>query len=124
MDIRTTGGPPSAEEIAAVDGFLGAPESLWEGGARVEADDHVAYGGLATRSRRHLLLPVLHAVQDHAGWVSRGALEYACRRLSIPPADAYGVASFYARFALDERPPLAVHVCDDIACKCAGADAL
>jgi len=34
------------------------------------------------------------------------------------------VASFYARFALDERPPLAVHVCDDIACKCAGADAL
>ena len=124
MDIRTTGGPPSAEEIAAVDGFLGAPESLWEGGARVEADDHLAYGGLATRSRRHLLLPVLHAVQDRAGWVSRGALEYACRRLSIPPADAYGVASFYARFALDERPPLAVHVCDDIACKCAGADAL
>jgi NADH-quinone oxidoreductase subunit F len=63
-------------------------------------------------------------VQDRAGWVSRGALEYVCRRLSIPPADAYGVASFYARFALEERPPLAVHVCDDIACKCAGADAL
>jgi NADH-quinone oxidoreductase subunit F len=124
LDIRTTGGPPSAEEIAAIDGFLGAPESLWEGGARVESDDHVAYGGLAARSRRHLLLPVLHAVQDHVGWVSRGALEYACRRLSIPPADAYGVASFYARFALEERPPLAVHVCDDIACKCAGADAL
>jgi NADH-quinone oxidoreductase subunit F len=84
----------------------------------------LAYGGRAARSRRHLLLPVLHAVQDHAGWVSRGALEYACRRLSIPPADAYGVASFYSRFALDERPPLAVHVCDDIACKCAGADVL
>jgi len=124
LDIRTTGGPPTAEEIAAIDGFLGAPESLWEGGARVESDDHLAYGGRETRSRRHLLLPVLHAVQDHAGWVSRGALEYACRRLSIPPADAYGVASFYARFALEERPPLAVHVCDDIACKCAGADAL
>ena len=124
MDIRTTGGPPTADEVAAVDGFLGAPESLWEGGARVEQDDHLAYGGRAARSRRHLLLPVLHAVQDRIGWVSRGALEYACRRLSIPPADAYGVASFYARFALEERPPLAVHVCDDIACKCAGADAL
>ena len=124
MDIRTTGGPPTTEEVAAIDGFLGAPESLWEGGARVEQDDHLAYGGRAARSRRHLLLPVLHAVQDRAGWVSRGALEYACRRLSIPPADAYGVASFYARFALEERPPLAVHVCDDIACKCAGVDAL
>jgi NADH-quinone oxidoreductase subunit F len=124
VDIRTTGGPPTAEEMAAVDGFLGSPESLWEGGARVPQDDHLAYGGRASRSRRHLLLPVLHALQDHVGWVSRGALEYACRRLSIPPADAYGVASFYARFALEARPPLAVHVCDDIACKCAGADEL
>jgi NADH-quinone oxidoreductase subunit F len=124
VDIRTTGGPPTADEIAAVDGFLGPPESLWEGGPRVAQDDHLAYGGRASRSRRHLLLPVLHALQDRIGWVSRGALEYACRRLSIPPADAYGVASFYSRFALAERPPLAVHVCDDVACKCAGADDL
>ena len=99
MDIRTTGGPPTIEEIAAVDGFLGPPESLWEGGTRVPQDDHLAYGGRASRDRRHLLLPVLHAVQDHVGWVSRGALEYTCRRLAVPPADAYGVASFYARFA-------------------------
>jgi NADH-quinone oxidoreductase subunit F len=124
VDIRTTGGAATVEEIAAVDGFLGAPESLWEGGSRMADDDHLAHGGRASRSRRHLLLPVLHALQDHVGWVSRGALDYACRRLSVPPADAYGVASFYARFALRERPPLAVHVCDDIACKCAGADDL
>ena len=124
MDIRTTGGPPTTEEIAAVDGFLGPPESLWEGGTRVPQDDHLAYGGRASRERRHLLLPVLHAVQDHVGWVSRGALEYACRRLAVPPADAYGVASFYSRFALEERPALALHVCDDIACNCAGSDEL
>jgi NADH-quinone oxidoreductase subunit F len=67
---------------------------------------------------------VLHAVQDHVGWVSRGALEYACRRLAIPPAEAYGVVSFYARFALEERPALALHICDDIACMCAGSDSL
>jgi NADH-quinone oxidoreductase subunit F len=124
VDIRTTGGPPTADEIAAVDGFLGPPGSLWEGGTRMPDDDHLAHGGRASRTRRHLLLPTLHALQDHIGWVSRGALEYACRRLAVPPADAYGVASFYARFALQERPPLAVHVCDDIACKCVGADEL
>src|SRR5438874_5377013 len=112
------------EETAAVDGLLGEPDSLWEGGERHPADDHVAYGGRAVRSRRHLLLPVLHAIQDRTGWVSRGALEYACRRLAIPPADAYGVVSFYARFALQPRGELALHVCDDIACKCAGADEL
>jgi NADH-quinone oxidoreductase subunit F len=124
VDIRTTGGLPTTEEIAAVDTVLGDPESLWEGGARRPADDHVAFGGHATRSQRHLLLPVLHGIQDRVGWVSRGALEYACRRLSIPPAEAYGVVSFFGRFALDERPALTLHVCDDIACKCAGADAL
>ena len=124
MDIRTTGGPATAEEKAAVDGVLGEPVSLWEGGERRPADDHVAFGGRAARSQRPRLLPVLHAIQDRVGWVSRGALEYACRRLSIPPAEAYGVASFYGRFALETRPALALHVCDDIACKCAGADEL
>jgi NADH-quinone oxidoreductase subunit F len=124
VDIRTTGGPATAEEMKAVDSVLGNPASLWEGGARHAADDHIAFGGHAARAQRPLLLPVLHAIQDRIGWVSRGALEYACRRLSIPPAEAYGVVTFYGRFALEERPTLALHVCDDIACKCSGADEL
>src|SRR5205823_7403554 len=99
--------------MAAVDGLLGALEP---------ADYRVVHGGHAMRSQRHMLLPVLHAIQDRAGWVSRGALEYACRRLSIPPAEAYGVVSFYARFALQPRGALMLHVCDDIVCKLAGAD--
>jgi len=113
VDIRTTGGPATAEEVAAVDGLLGPPEAVHH---------HLAYGGRMLRTRRHLLLPVLHAIQDRAGWVSRGALEYACRRLSIPPAEAYGVVSFYARFALEPRGDVALHVCDDIVCSLAGVE--
>jgi len=124
VQIRTTGGPPTAEEIEAVDAVLGEPVSLWDGGERTPLDDHVARGGREVRSQRHLLLPVLHSLQDRVGWVSRGGLEYACRRMSVPPADAYGVVTFYDRFATEKRPPLAVHVCDDVACKCAGADEL
>jgi NADH-quinone oxidoreductase subunit F len=124
VDIKTSGGPPTDAEIASVDGVLGPPASLWEGGQRTPADDHLARGGQALRSRRDLLLPVLHALQDEVGWVSRGGLEYACRRLNIPPADAYGVATFYDRFTLDEQPPFTVTVCDDIVCKCNGADDL
>ncbi|TMC53060.1 MAG: NADH-quinone oxidoreductase subunit E [Chloroflexi bacterium] len=97
--------------MAAVDGLLGEPEPV---------DHRVAYGGRAARSQRHLLLPVLHTIQDRTGWVSRGALEYACRRLSIPPAEAYGVVSFYARFALEPRDAKVVHVCDDIVCSLVG----
>ncbi|HET9780763.1 MAG TPA: NADH-ubiquinone oxidoreductase-F iron-sulfur binding region domain-containing protein [Candidatus Dormibacteraeota bacterium] len=114
MDIRTAGGPASAEEMAAVDAVLGQP---------TETDHRVVHGGRAARSQRHLLLPVLHSIQDDVGWVSRGALEYACRRLSIPPAEAYGVVSFYARFKLEPDSPGARHVCDDIVCMVAGAQA-
>jgi len=114
LDIRTTGGSATAEEMAAVDGLLGEPEP---------SHHHVAYGGRAARSQRHLLLPVLHAIQDRVGWVSRGALEYACRRMSVPPAEAYGVVSFYARFALEPQAGSVVHACDDIVCALAGVDA-
>ena len=112
MDIRTTGGPATGEEMAAVDALLGPAEPVHH---------HLAYGGRIARTQRHLLLPVLHAIQDRVGWVSRGALEYACRRLSIPPAEAYGVVSFYARFALEPRGTEMVHVCDDVVCQLAGA---
>ena len=64
----------------------------------------------------------MHAVQDRMGWISKGALGYICRRLTIPPAEAYGVASFYALLSLEERPPEVMHVCDDIACMANGAE--
>jgi NADH-quinone oxidoreductase subunit F len=51
-------------------------------------------------------------------------LNYLCQRLDIPPAEAYGVASFYALFSTEKRPATVVHVCDDIACKTSGADEL
>src|SRR5712691_723682 len=123
MDLRLADAPPTTAEREAVDGVLGAPGSSWEGGARGE-DGHAARGGHAARARRHLLLPVLHEVQSRVGWISQGALSYVCRRLTIPPAEAYGVASFYALFALEPRPPLVTHVCTDIACMCRGGDEL
>ncbi len=62
-------------------------------------------------------------MQDRVGWISRGGLDYVCRRLSIAPAEAFGVASFYDLFALEPRPARVVHVCVDIACAVAGGPA-
>ncbi len=125
MDLHLIRANPTDDERAAVDEVLGPPASGWHGGERqVELEGHVGYGGRAVREHRHLLLPVLHGVQKRAGWISKGALNYVCERLSVPPAEAYGVASFYAMFSLEPRPNVVVHVCDDIACKTAGADLL
>ncbi|MDX6427405.1 MAG: NADH-quinone oxidoreductase subunit [Gaiellaceae bacterium] len=73
------------------------------------------------RTKRHLLLPALRAAQQRVGWVSEGALGYASRRLAVPPAEAYGVASFYALIALEERPADVTHVCTDLSCMLKGA---
>jgi NADH-quinone oxidoreductase subunit F len=116
---------PTAGERAALDKVLGEPGSGWEGGARVSGTEgNTASGGHAARERRHLLLPALWALQERIGWISPGGLNEICRRLSVPPADAYGVATFYALLAVEPRPPRVVHVCDDIACRCSGADEL
>ncbi|HEY7472423.1 MAG TPA: NAD(P)H-dependent oxidoreductase subunit E [Gemmatimonadota bacterium] len=71
---------------------------------------------------RHLFLPALHALVDAAGWVSEGGLNHICERLGVPPAEAYGVASFYALLSTEPRAPVVIHACDDIACRMAGAD--
>jgi NADH-quinone oxidoreductase subunit F len=124
MDIRALLDRPTADERDAVDAVLGEPASAWEGGAFSPLDGHVAYGGHATRARRHLLLPALHAVQDAVGSVSRGALGYISERLTVPPAEAYGVASFYALISTMPRAETLIHVCDDIVCMQYGAGEL
>ena len=106
-----------------MDAFLGPPVSSWAGADRVQ-NGHSAHGGHAARAERHQLLPTLHALHERAGWISPGGLNYVARRLTIPPADVYGVATFYALFSVEPRAPRVLHVCDDIVCRCAGSEAL
>jgi NADH-quinone oxidoreductase subunit F len=125
MDLHFKKTPPAAAERQAVDEVLGPATSAWEGGKRRPgADARSARGGHEARARRHLLLPALHAVQGRVGWISPGALNYVCQRLTIPPAEAYGVASFYGMFSLERRAANVVHVCDDVVCRVRGAEAL
>ncbi|MCB1247294.1 MAG: NAD(P)H-dependent oxidoreductase subunit E [Acidimicrobiia bacterium] len=121
MDIKTTTDRPTDAERRAIDRVVGEPTSRWDDGELGEGSDHVAYGGYhRSASRRHLLLPALHAVQDAVGWVSHGAINYVSRRLGLGPAEAYGVATFYDLFATEAAPAVVAHVCDDIACLASG----
>ncbi len=122
MDIRALLVQPTETERSAVDGVLGSADSGWTGGEFSGLDGHVAYGGQAARAQRHMLLPALHAVQDATGTVSKGALGYISERLTVPPAEAYGVATFYSLFHTGSGGKSVVHVCDDIVCARQGAD--
>jgi NADH-quinone oxidoreductase subunit F len=125
MDLHVIGPLATPAERSAVDAVLGAPASGWLGGRRDAAiEGHIARGGHEARSRRDLLLPALHALQARSGYISQGGLNYVCRRLAVPPAEAYGVATFYALFSTTPQPPIVAHVCDDIACRLAGAEGM
>jgi NADH-quinone oxidoreductase subunit F len=110
VDLKLLDAEPTEAERDAIDVVVGVEAA---NGNRVARRD---------RTRRHLLLPALRAAQRRVGWVTPGALGYTSRRLDVPPADAYGVATFYARLALDERPAEVLHVCTDLSCQLAGAE--
>ena len=125
MDLHFTGDEPTVPEVEAVDAVLGNADSRWFGGERLDPSEaQTSESGQRTAGRRHLLLPVLHAIHGRVGWISRGALNYACKRLEVPPAEAYGVATFYDMFSLEQAPPVVARVCDDIACQVKGASEL
>jgi NADH-quinone oxidoreductase subunit F len=123
VDVHLLDAEPTTAERDAIDAFLGPPVSSWVGADRVD-NGHSAHGGHSAREQRHQLLPTLHALHEHAGWISPGGLNYIARRLTIPPADVYGVATFYALFSLEPRAPRVLHVCDDVVCRCAGSESL
>ena len=125
MDIKLSSATPTPDERAAVDARLGAPRASWDGGTtRTVRDTHVAYGGKEQRDRRHLLLPALQGLQERMGWISEGGFNYVCERLTVPPAEAWGVATFYMMLSTRPRPRRVLHVCDDIACRAKGAKAV
>jgi NADH-quinone oxidoreductase subunit F len=104
MDLHFTDAAPTEAERDAVDAFL---VSL-----------------VPERPAREHLIPALHAIQSRVGWISPGGLNLVCRELGVPPAEAFGVADFYALFSTKQQAPAVVHVCDDIGCRDFGAEAL
>ena len=125
MDLRQGTIGATKAERDAVASLLGPAFSRWEGGERgLEIEGHIARGGHEARERRHLLLPVLLAVQQRVGWISEGALEHISERLTVPHADVYGVATFYGLLSVEPRPPRVLHVCEDLACRCFGSEEL
>lgn len=121
-DLHLTVDTSTNAERVAVDAVLGTD-------ARVVLHDteRLVRGGMARKNnRRHLLLPGLHALQAEIGWISPGGLNYLCDVLQVPPAEAYGVATFYELFRTDDpgHAEPTVHVCIDTSCHIADAEGL
>jgi formate dehydrogenase subunit gamma len=70
------------------------------------------------------LLPILHALQDHFGYVDDTAVPDLADLLNLSRAEVHGVITFYHDFR--RKPPArhALHLCRAEACQSVGARAL
>jgi NADH-quinone oxidoreductase subunit E len=62
------------------------------------------------------LIPILQLVQHEYRYLPEEVLTYVATSLGVPPARVYGVATFYAHFALAPKGKYVVRLCDGTAC--------
>ncbi|HSW40272.1 MAG TPA: NAD(P)H-dependent oxidoreductase subunit E [Acidobacteriota bacterium] len=70
------------------------------------------------------LVPILQAVQAEYRYLPEPILSYVATSLDLPPARVFGVATFYAHFALEPKGKYIIHVCDGTACHVKGSERL
>jgi len=62
------------------------------------------------------LIPILQAIQDEYRYLPEDVLTYVATALGVPPARVFGVATFFAHFALEAKGKYVVRLCDGTAC--------
>ncbi len=73
--------------------------------------------------RRHLIL-FLHQVQEKFGYIPEAAVLSASEYFLIPPAEIYGVVTFYSAFKQKAGCRHEVIVCQGTACHVRGGEAI
>lgn len=62
------------------------------------------------------LIPILQAVQEEYRYLPPEVLTYVATTLGVSPAKVFGVATFYAHFALEPKGKHVLRLCDGTAC--------
>ncbi len=71
--------------------------------------------------KRAILIPALHQIQEDNGFLPGEVLQSLSKKLDLPLAEIYSVASFYQQFHFSPRGKKIVRVCMGTACHVRGA---
>lgn len=77
------------------------------------------YGGEPSK-----LIPILQEVQEEYRYLPEEVMTFVAMSLGLSPAKVYGVASFYAHFALQPKGKYVIRLCDGTACHVKGSNGL
>ncbi len=70
---------------------------------------------------RDALIPILQAVQERQGYLSREAMIEVGQHLDLPVSKIYGVATFYNQFRFQPQGKFHIQVCRGTACHVKGS---
>ena len=70
--------------------------------------------------KRSATLPLLHLVQEDAGWISAEAIEWIAAKLELPPINVYEVVTFYPMFRQKPIGRRHIKVCRTLSCALLG----
>ncbi|MFT5335697.1 MAG: formate dehydrogenase subunit gamma [Halioglobus sp.] len=70
------------------------------------------------------LLPILHALQDHFGYVPRDSVPTVAKALNLSRAEVHGVISFYHWFKKEPGGKHTLYICRAESCQAMGSKAL
>ena len=62
------------------------------------------------------LIPILQAIQREYQYLPEEVLTFVATSLNLPPARVFGVATFFAHFALEQKGKHVIRICDGTAC--------
>ncbi len=62
------------------------------------------------------LVPILQEVQEVYRYLPQEVMAYVATALDLPPSKVFGVATFYAHFALEPKGKHVLRLCDGTAC--------
>ena len=71
--------------------------------------------------KRSASLMLLHALQEHFGWVSKEAMEWTARKLGLQPINIYELVTFYPMFRQEPLGQTHIKVCRTLSCALAGS---
>ncbi|MCO5052582.1 MAG: NADH-quinone oxidoreductase subunit NuoE [Verrucomicrobiae bacterium] len=74
--------------------------------------------------KRSASLMLLHAMQEHFGWISQEAVEWIARKLGLPPINIYELLTFYPMFRLQPAGKYQIKVCRTLSCALGGSHKL
>jgi NADH-quinone oxidoreductase subunit E len=74
--------------------------------------------------KRSASLMVLHAVQEHFGWISQDAIEWSARKLGLQPINIYELVTFYPMFRQEPMGKYQIKICRTLPCALGGSHAL